>query len=89
MEVNTPDGVMTSRVLLLLCSVDLPAQAPLRNAKQYNGAYGCAYCEDEGTPRPENRMIRNWPMKVPSCKLRTHTSILDNTKEALATKTTV
>ena len=33
----------------VMCSVDLPARAMVLHMKQWNGAYGCAYCDDEGT----------------------------------------
>ena len=47
--VETPAGVMVARGILLACSVDLPARAMISNMKQWNGANGCLYCEEEGS----------------------------------------
>ncbi|CAH1263932.1 Hypp2800 [Branchiostoma lanceolatum] len=57
------------RGLLLLCSVDLPAKAILANTKQYNGAFGCNNCEDEGKSLKAGHRI--WPYEGP-VTLRTH-----------------
>lgn len=86
-EINSPDGPIISKAILLLCSVDLPAQAALMNMKQYNGAYGCPYCEQEGSPRPTNSLHRNWPKKYEP--LRSHQSMLDNAKETIAMNSSV
>ena len=59
-SVNSPHGTVTSKAKLLMCTVDLPARAQILNMKQYNGKQGCAYCEDEGTPRPSSHLQRNW-----------------------------
>ena len=59
----------------MLLSVDLPALAPVLNMKQYNGAYGCPSGEQSGTPRPNAKMVRNWPKET--SVLRTHTSFVD------------
>lgn len=85
----TPDGPFTSRAYLLLCSIDLPAQAIVSNMKQYNGAFGYAYCEEEGCPRPSSRMHRNWPKRTIDAPLRTHQSVLSNAQEATTTKSAV
>ena len=65
-EVNTPDGVMKAHAIILICSIDLPAQAKVLNMKQYNGKFACPMCEDEGVPRPRAPMIRNWPFNPSS-----------------------
>ena len=65
-----------------MCSVDLPARASVMNMKQFNGKHGCAYCEDEGVPRPTSHLHRNWPYSTTSIP-RTHHSIVDNAKSAL------
>ena len=81
-DVNTPDGVMKAHAIILICSVDLPAQAKLLNMKQYNGKFAYPMCEDEGVPRPRAPMIRNWPFN-PSSTLRTHNSVMSNAKKAI------
>ena len=49
---KTPDGGNhTVKERLLMCSVDLPARALVLNMKQFNGRYGCCYCEDKGVLR--------------------------------------
>ena len=65
-----------------MCSVDLPARAILANSKQYNGEYGCIYCEAQGVQRRGAPMHRNWPYEsvVPR---RTHISILRNAKNSM------
>lgn len=81
-EVNTPDGLMTAHAVLLLVCVDLPAQAKLLNMKQYNGAYGCHACEDEGVPRSGCPTARDWPCITPQSPLRTHESVISDASEA-------
>ena len=78
---STPDGEVTARARLLMCSSDLPAKALLLNMKQYNGQHGCSYCEDEGVPRPTTHLHRNWPYSE-SSTLRTHSGLIANADEA-------
>ena len=80
-KVNTPDGKLTAHAVLLLVSVDLPAQAKLLNMKQYNGAYGCHVCED-GVSRHGCPTARDWPCVTPRSPLRTHESVTSNAREA-------
>ena len=40
--------LMCRKVFALICSSDSPARAMLRNSKQFNGKYGCDWCEHEG-----------------------------------------
>ena len=42
-------GTKTVKVMLLQCSVDLPA---LSNRKQFNGKWGCLYCYNPGKQPP-------------------------------------
>ena len=87
-QVEVPSGVMQTRAVLLMCSADLPAKASLTNMKQFNGAYGCTNCEDEGEPRASSHLQRNWPYKAAST-LRTHTKMLKCAKEAMDSGTAV
>ena len=81
--VNTPSGKMVSKARLLMCAVDLPARASVLNMKQFNGKWGCLYCEDEGVPRPTCHLVRNWPYSTTSTP-RTHGSIMRNARSALS-----
>ena len=87
-EVVTPEGPMIVKAHLLICSVDLPAKAIVLNCKQFNGEYGCSYCEDEGVPRATTHLHRNWPYSSSSVP-RTHRGIIANAREALRTKAPV
>ena len=49
--------------------------------KQYNGKQGCAYCEDEGTPRPSSHLQRNWLHSGDHIQ-RTHEKMRGDAKKA-------
>lgn len=45
-----PDGNSVTVKGQLLCAImDLPAKAALLNCNQYNGAFGCSTCKQEGS----------------------------------------
>lgn len=73
---QTVDGPVKAEVILL-CSVDLLAQAPMINMKQFNSKHGCHMCEQESVPRPGSNLHRNWPY-LPSVTCRTRKSMKDN-----------
>ena len=75
-------GDRVVRAALLICSVDLPARSMCANMKQFNGKYGCVYCENPGTSRIHIPMVRDW-QPGPGV-LRTHDSILNNAQQAVA-----
>lgn len=75
-EVQSPAGPNVARAILINCSVDLPAKAILTNMKQWNGKYGCVYCEEEGTIGDDH---------LP----RTHVSLLKNAEDAASKAITV
>ena len=54
---------------LLFCG-DAPARAIVRNSKQFNGCYGCDWCESAGTTIPTDRgpAIRCYPHRTPVVK---------------------
>ena len=58
--VQSPAGPNVARAILINCSVDLPARAILTNMKQWNGKYGCLYCEEEGTTIGDDHLHRYW-----------------------------
>ena len=80
--VSTPDGTMTAHAALLVCCVDLPAQAKVLNMKQFNGANGCHICEDPGVPRVHAPMTRDWPYTSRNV-VRTPQSFKQNAQQAI------
>lgn len=68
--------------ILLRDSFDLPARAMATNMKQWNGAYGCLYCEDSGTTVGGDHLHRYWPDQGASTA-RSHLSLLKNSQEAV------
>lgn len=88
MDIKTPDGPMKLKARLLLMCMDLPAQCKVMNMKQFNGAYGCGLCEQEGTPRPRCPGQRNWPFET-GIQQRTHESLLQSAQTATSTKSAV
>ncbi|GBN35492.1 hypothetical protein AVEN_110229-1, partial [Araneus ventricosus] len=38
----------STNIIPLICSSDAPARAMIQNFTQYNGAYGCGFCEQKG-----------------------------------------
>ena len=84
---QTEHGERVVRAALLICSVDLPARSMCANMKQFNGKYGCIYCENPGTPRVHTPMVRDWVPRPG--KLRTHESILNNAQQAITTQEAV
>ena len=85
---QTPDGPMNAGVILINCSLDLPARAIVLNTKQWNGAFGCLYCEDQGTVLDGDHLHRYWPQQGDSVA-RSHSSLLLHAEEATRTKTAV
>ena len=81
-EVEMPIGVMHSRAILLLGSMDLPARAIVANMKHFNGKYGCLYCLNAGQTAPGNHLHRFWPNLPATTELRIEASILDDAKLA-------
>ena len=65
-----------------MLSADLPAKALVLNEKQYNGQYGCSYCESQGSTPPGDCLHRYWPYE-PNIVLRTHAGVVENAKEAV------
>jgi hypothetical protein len=82
--VHTPVGTHTARAIIINCSVDLPARAILLNMKQWNGKYGCLYCESPGTTLNGDHLHRYWPYDEASA-CRSHASVMHNAE--LATRT--
>ena len=68
--------------MLLMLSCDLPARAIVLCQKQFNGEYGCCYCEDSGRPREKMAQVRDWPF-TDNLVLRTKTSWVQNAQDCL------
>lgn len=51
--------------------------------KQFNGKWGCNYCEDEGVPCRSCHLHCNWPYEE-SVVLRTHQSMMQNARDSKA-----
>ena len=81
--VNTPLGPRQLHCAMLLCCVDLPARALVLNMKQYNGKFGCSFCEDEGKTLPNYPLHRFWLYNPASA--RSHQSLLCNARNARRT----
>ena len=78
LSINAPDGSeVTAKVRLLMTTLDLPAKALVLNMKQFNGEFGCSYCEDRGEPRPTTHLHRNWPYTETGTQ-RSHAGMIAN-----------
>ena len=79
MKVLTPRGEALIRFHLLAVSLDLPARAMVLNMKQFNGKFGCCYCEDEGTNPPNQPTLRYYPYENNSTP-RQHNSMVTDAR---------
>lgn len=80
---TTPDGIVKVRAICLLASMDLPARAIVTNLKQYNGAFGCLYCNHPGFPKVDNPRSRCWPYT--ECTIRSEAEIFECAEKAVET----
>ncbi|XP_037565699.2 uncharacterized protein LOC119445491 [Dermacentor silvarum] len=75
----------TSKAFPGPCAVDTVARCELTCMTQFNGAYGCAWCEDSGQVVPKgNGFCRVYPPSASANKLRTHESFLYHARKAKA-----
>ena len=79
--VETPDGQYTARAVLLQCSADLQARGPMTNMKNFNGKWGCLYCNNPGETTESDHLHCFWPYKS-SAVLRSPQSFIDDGKAA-------
>ncbi len=84
---KTPAGVITAHVMLLECSLDLPARAIVMNMKLFNAICGYCYCEDNGVTSPTNHLHCWWPFDSISVR-RSHASLLQDAQQAADRGTT-
>lgn len=88
-EVCPPEYQKPFQVTLhvLCCSCDLPARAIVQNFNQFNGAYGCGFCEQPGSSfRTDNGgTVHVFPYdhKSPKGPPRTEKSCIEHAKEAI------
>ncbi len=80
LDVETPNGGKTIGVKLLLSMFDLPAKSMAVNMKQFNGRYGCLYCEHPGETLFRGCLIYKPDIR---CSLRTHDTLKINAERAL------
>ena len=79
--VNSPQGERVCHAIILQVSADLPARSRLANMKQFNGRYGCLFCENPGSTLPTDHLHRFWP-DIPHSRLRSNASIMKNASDA-------
>ena len=83
--------VMTAHVIC--CTCDLPAKALVQNILQFNGAYGCGFCEQPGknlrTANGGNVRIFPYQHESPKGELRTAAACVNYAEEAVETNSVV
>ena len=88
-KVDTPDGAMICRCMLLLCTSDLQARAPIANMKGFNGEYSCFTCNDKGdNTRRASPMNLYWPYN-PMCTIRSKADVITAFTKAVNDRTEV
>ncbi len=69
-------------------SYDLPARALVQNFNQYNGAYGCGFCEQPGRSFQTQKggTVRVFPYNLnsPNGPLRTNDSTTEHARQAIS-----
>lgn len=88
MDVVTPDGLRKLHCVLLMAALDLPARALVLNMNQFNGKYGCSFCNDEGVTERGKPLHRFWlPDRLADS--RTQHSMMTNAHNATTTNKVV
>ncbi len=58
---------IVSKVFPIICSSDAPARAAIQNFIQYNGKYGCGFCQHSGERVEKGKgFCRIYPLEQPS-----------------------
>ena len=87
-EVHPPNvaQVFWMTVHVICCSCNLPARALIQNFIQFNGIYGCGFCEQRGvvvgTERGGNVLTFLYDQLNPTGPARTQAKCLNYAKEA-------
>lgn len=71
-----------SKFVVLVCSVNSMARAPLLRMTQFNGDYGCTFCYARGVRNPENPLAKYYPADE-NAKLRTDEEIRTDMRKAV------
>ncbi|XP_044597529.1 uncharacterized protein LOC123274104 [Cotesia glomerata] len=71
---ESSSGMVLSKFVALICSVDSPARSSILQMKQYNGEYGCTWCYAAGKSFSRRHV---YPVGKNPIKLRTDQEIRD------------
>ena len=66
-----------SVVVTPVATLDFPARAAGQNVMQFNGAYGCSFCEHPGTCVTGQGHNRIYPTLNPESPLRTEENMIN------------
>ena len=74
-----------SKVFTLICTCDSVARCALQNVKQFNGKFGCAWCQQEGERVAKGRgHVQVYPFLEELAEDRTHDQTVEDAQEAHA-----
>lgn len=77
--------IKTTKVFTLICTSDAPARCAMQNFKQFNGKFGCGFCEQEGERVTKGKgHCRIYPFDGQMAVERTFESCVQNAEEALS-----
>jgi hypothetical protein len=78
---------ITSTVDLLMASVDTPAHAMVQNFVQFNGTYGCSWCETSGARVKKGKgNVQTYPNEPQPSKKRTYKRVKRHAAYAIETE---
>ena len=91
-----PPGLHTPfhvKAYTICASFDLPARASALNVIQYNGEYGCNFCEQLGkslrTERGGTVHVFPYQLSLPKGPIRTHSTQKDHARKAVEDQSVV
>ena len=95
-QVDSPriSSTQTLKAFTICASFDLPARASALNVMQYNGLYGCTFCEQPGstlrTEKGGNVHVFLYDVETPKGPpIRTHDSQMKHARKAVEQSTVV
>ncbi|GBN13443.1 hypothetical protein AVEN_116184-1 [Araneus ventricosus] len=78
------------KVFTLTCSSDAPAPCAIQNFKEFNGKFGCGFCEQEGLRVVKGKgHCRIYPFNGQVAAKRTFKNCVENAEKALVTDKSV
>lgn len=82
--IDATDGkTHITKVFPIICSSDAPARATIQNFVQYNGKYGCGFCQHSGERVEKGKgFCRIYPFENPLPKVRAFEESVDFAEEA-------